>query len=237
MSVDPTDNGPNTGFGPASNGPNTQSADPSDQDQLNLVEAGNYYGHPNRNRGRYDPRQYVYQGNSAPANPGAFTQGLTTFSPSTDGITEYRAATFGGPMRGDLVAQKWNGETYRVTLSGDGRSVVSKVNLTTGLNGLDILTGPGGVLIGVDHSEDVLKIARPDVVPAGGVSVFDILPWRAPAGGGTPFIIGGNGFGTLADTSVTIGGIPAVVTSVSPTRLRVRSRRILIPPQNCSMLW
>jgi hypothetical protein len=123
-------------------------------------------------------------------------------------------------MRGDLLAQKWNGQTYRITLSDDGRSVVNNVTLTTSLNGLDILTGPGGVLIGVDHSEDVLKIARPNAVPPSGISVFDIFPWRAPASGGTPFVIGGNGFGTLANTSVIVGGIPAMLTSVSSTRIK-----------------
>jgi hypothetical protein len=215
-----TDNSPNIGFGPASTGPNTQEPDPEDVDELILVDAGDYYGHPNRNRGRDDSREYVYQGNSAPANPANFTQGLTTFLPSTNGITEYRAQTFGSAMRGDLLAQQWNGATYRITLSSHGRSVTSKVVLTNSLGGLDILTGPGGVLIAVDHSQDALKIAKPIGGAVAGLDVYDIFPWRAPASGGTPFVIGGSGFGTTANTSVTIGGIPAVLTSVSPTRIK-----------------
>jgi glucose/arabinose dehydrogenase len=214
-----TDNGPNFTFGPASTGPDTQAPDPQDDDELVLVEPGDYYGHPNRNRGRDDPREYVYQGNSAPANPAAFTHGLATFPASTNGIMEYRAQTFGGAMRGNLLVQKWNGATFRLTPGADGRSVISNVVLTTSLNGLDILGGPGGVLIGVDYSEGLLKIAKPNG-SVTGLAVFDIFPWRAPASGGTPFVIGGSGFGTVAETSVTIGGIPAVVTAVSPTRIK-----------------
>ncbi len=215
-----TDNGPNFGFGPASTGPTTEGPDPQDGDELNLIGLGDYYGHPNRNRGREDVREYVYQGNSAPANPAAFTQGLAAFAPSTNGITEYRAQTFGGAMQGELLTQQWRGQTYRTTLSPDGRSVTSNVILTVALNGLDILTGPGGVLIGIDYSDNAVKIARPIVAAAAGLSVYDIFPWRAPASGGTPFVIGGSGFGTLADTAVTIGGLPATLTSVSATRIR-----------------
>lgn len=214
-----TDNGPNPGFGPASMSADTQSAtDPAAPDELDLIEPGNYYGHPNRNRGRTDDRQNVYHGIVEPSVPGVFTQALTDFVSSTNGIVEYRANTFQGAMRGDLLAQKWNGETYRVILAADGRSVVSKQTLPVGLASLDITTGPGGVLFGMDFSSNKVVIARPDPTP--GFAVYDIFPWRAPATGGTGFVIGGEGFGTLADTTVTIDGIPAALTSVGPTRIR-----------------
>ena len=151
----------------------------------------------------------------------AFIQGLALFAPSTNGITEYRAQTFGGAMKGDLLAQQWNGTTYRLTLSPDGRSVTTHTTLTTPLESLDLVTAPGGGLIGIDHSGSRLMIAVPDDSAAGSPAAYDIHPWRAPAAGGTPFVIGGVGFGTTpAAVSVTIGGIAASITSVTPTRIR-----------------
>ena len=47
-------------------------------------------------------------------------------------------------MKGDLLAQQWNGETYRLSLSSDGRSVVTFTTLTTPLASLDFITAPGG---------------------------------------------------------------------------------------------
>ena len=213
-----TDNGPNHGFGAASTSATTQGPEPEAPDELNLIELGFYYGHPNRNLGLFDDRLNVYHDQSPPTQPGVFDQILETFTASTNGIDEYRAQTFGGAMRGDLVLQQWNGSTYRVKLSADGRDVVSKTNLPS-LHALDIVAGPGGVLLGVDHSGNEIVIARPIGATTDSFDVFDIFPWRAPVQGGNRFEISGVGFGNLGDTSVTIGAIPAGLTSVSPTRI------------------
>lgn len=213
-----TDNGPNGGFGAASTSANTQTNDPTAGDELNLIEEGHYYGHPNRNRGRYDDRQNVYRNATAPSITGHFTQMLTNLAASTDGITEYRANTFNGAMRGELLAQKWNGQTYRIALASNGRSVAIKQDLPTAMSSLDVVTGPGGVVIGVNYTGNKLSIARPQ--DTAGLAVYDIFPWRAPAAGGRSFVIGGNGFVTPANTTVTIGGLPATLTSVSATRIR-----------------
>ena len=53
----------------ASSGPTTEDPQPYDIDEINLIERGNYYGSPNRSRGRFDPRQNVYYNNSAPTIP------------------------------------------------------------------------------------------------------------------------------------------------------------------------
>lgn len=213
-----TDNGPNGGFGAASTSANTQSNDPTAGDELILLEDAHYLGHPNRNRGRYDDRQNVYRGTAVATIPGVFNQMLTNFAASTNGIVEYRANTFNGALRGELLAQKWNGQTYRVKLTQDGRGVLSKQNLPVSLNSLDLTTAPGGVVIGADYSGNQVVIARPE--HTAGLAVYDIFPWRAPQTGGQSFIICGNGFGTIGDTSVTIGGVPAQITSVTSTRIR-----------------
>ncbi len=215
-----TDNGPNAGFGGASLSPTTAGPDPEQGDTLNLIVEGNYYGHPNRNRGRYDARQNVYYDNAQPSIPGVFSQGLATFSPSVNGIDEYRAQTFNGAMRGELLLQKWNGTTFRTRLSSNRLSVVSAVPLPASLNVLDVVASPGGAILGVDYTGNQLVVARPSDVSATSLKVYDIFPWRAPATGVVSFVIGGHGFAELTNTTVTIGGLTALVQSVSSTRIR-----------------
>jgi glucose/arabinose dehydrogenase len=219
-----TDNGPDSGYGVASTGPTSDGKDALDDDELNLIELDDYYGHPNRNRGRIDARQNVYRANSATPDPASFIGGLAILPSSTNGIMEYRAQTFNGAMRGELLVQRLNEETHRLRLSADGRSVIAQAPLPVDLQALDLITGPGGVLIGTKHYWEQMTIARPND-PAGGLLVYDIHPWRAPASGGMPFVIGGRGF-VPSGTSVTIGGISAALTSVGPTRIRG-----IVPPK------
>ena len=92
-----TDNGPNDGFGAASTGLTTEGPDPQDKDEVLLIEFDNYYGHPNRSRGRYDARQNIYRTGSEPSIPEEFTQTLDLLNSSMDGVDEYRANTLPGP--------------------------------------------------------------------------------------------------------------------------------------------
>ncbi|BAY07354.1 malectin domain-containing carbohydrate-binding protein [Calothrix sp. NIES-2098] len=221
-----TDNGANANFGDISTGPNTQKPTPeyySAPDELNLVKAGEYYGHPNRNRGITDTRQNVYYAPTDPSIPGVYTAPLTTFESSTNGIDEYRATTFQNQLRGNLITQKWDGKLYSVTLSADG----TKVQKTTVLNadfpvadGLDVLAGPGGAIVGIDLTSNSITVAMPNDSSVGtNPAVWDIFPWRAPAIGGNTFVIGGKNFGNLGNTQVSIGGQFASLTSVTSERI------------------
>jgi Domain of unknown function (DUF4347)/Malectin domain/Glucose / Sorbosone dehydrogenase/IPT/TIG domain len=216
-----TNNGANAGFGAVSTSATTQQPyNITDADELNLVIGGAYYGSPNRNRGRYDPRQNVFYSALDSGIPGVVTAPLATTQASTNGITEYRATTFGGQLRGDLLAQKWNGSIYNFSLSLDGQSV-TKTEILSGISdGLDIVTGPGGAILGIDFSDNSITVALPNDPTASGTVAYDIFPWRAPAAGGGSFTIGGVNFGTLTDTTVTIGSQTAILTSVSPTRIK-----------------
>lgn len=215
-----TDNGPNSGFGAASTSAAAQGPDPEQNDTLNHVIEGHYYGHPNRNRGRTDSRQNVYYNNAAASLPGVFSQGMGSFVPSMDGIDEYRAETFNGAMRGNLILQQWNGFTYRVKLSTNGLSIVSAEPLPIAMNALDVASGPGGALVGVDYTENQVLVATPDDVSATGMKALDIFPWRGPATGAVSFVIGGTGFSGLGDTHVLIGNAMSTLTSVSSNRIR-----------------
>ncbi|HPF41305.1 MAG TPA: malectin domain-containing carbohydrate-binding protein [Phycisphaerae bacterium] len=224
-----TDNGPNPSFGPASTSATTEStSDPNEGDEFMLVEEDHYYGHPNRNRGRCDDRQNVYHDLTGVSVEGVFTQMLTELTPSTDGVMEYRSETFNGEMRGDIIVQKWNGPTRRIQLSAEGRSVLANEALNVTADSLDITMGPGGAIYGANYSDNKISVLRPFV--AAGFNAFDITPWRAPATGGVPFVIAGTSFGTLANTSVTIGGVPATLTSVSATRIRGVTPATANPP-------
>ena len=214
-----TDNGGDVNLGASSTGPASEGPDPDDLDTVNYVVEGDYYGHPNRNRGRADARQNVYYDTVAASIPATFHQALFDTTSSTNGIDEYRAQTFNGAMRGQLIIQKWNGPTRRVELSGDGSQSLGVTDLNVSLGSLDVTAGPGGVLIGADFSAGKLVLARPSDAAATGVTVYDIFPWRAPTSGGHSFVIGGSGFGTLASTSVTIDGVAATLTAVSSTRI------------------
>ncbi len=217
-----TDNDSGAGYGAASTGPDTQTLTPGEEDidSVDRIIQGNYYGHPNRNRGRTDPRQNVYYTANS-SFPGIINAAIVTFPSSINGIDEYRSAAFDSQMRGDLLVQKWNAQTYRLELSEDHLTVTNSYALLFNeIDSLDLLTGPGGALIGIDYSQDYVIAAIPNDISAVGLKVFDIFPWRAPATGGAQFVISGVGFETLATTSVTIGGLPATLTSVSPTRIR-----------------
>jgi glucose/arabinose dehydrogenase/N-acetylneuraminic acid mutarotase len=216
-----TDNGPNKSFGVASLSATTQTAvHPEDEDELLLVEYDHYYGHPNRNRGRTRPIENVYLDTLAPPQAG-FTQTLTTFPSSDNGIVEYRSAGFGGQLRGDLMVQKYNGVVRRVQLSADKLSVTSVTSLDPSLvsKGLNLRAGPGGALITIDYNGDKLRVSLPNDTSINGPTVLDITPWRAANTGATPFVIGGENFGTLADTTVSIDGQPATLTSVDSKRI------------------
>lgn len=225
-----TDNGSNSGFGPASlsltadGGVGSANA----MDEVNLVEPGVYYGSANRSRGRYDSRQAIFRDPALPSEPELFRAPLRIVDSSTNGIDEYRATAFNSAMRGELIAAKWNSGLYRLPLSADGRMITGETlyedNNNTAVppnRGLDVIAGPGGALIVLDYSGNRVRVQIPDDVAAVGPTPYDIFPWRVTAGGGQAFVIGGVNFGTdLSNVSVTIGGVPATLTSVSDTRIR-----------------
>jgi N-acetylneuraminic acid mutarotase/glucose/arabinose dehydrogenase len=214
-----TDNGANSGLGNGSTGPSSDNDTAESADEIILIEQGLYYGHPNRNRGRYDAREYTYHDDTEPSLPGVFRQKLGGISSSINGIAEYRATTFGGQMQGDLLVQRWKGYLRRVSLSDDGRSITNIENLEPRTDSLGVMTGPGGAIIGIKYQGQRVDVLVPEDAGAVGVTAYDILPWRALATGGADFVIGGENFGTLAETTVTIGGTPAPLTAVTSRRI------------------
>ncbi|BAY94837.1 MULTISPECIES: malectin domain-containing carbohydrate-binding protein [unclassified Tolypothrix] len=218
-----TDNGHNPGFGDISTSATTQKPATGAPDELNLIEQGNYYGSPNRNRGISDPRQNVYYDPSQASIPGVYTAPIATNTASTNGIDEYRATAFNNQLRGNLITQRWNAEVSTYQLSADGKTVQKIDTINNVGGGLDILTGPGGALVGINYSDKKITVATPNDAAAIGVTAYDIFPWRAPANndaGKNTFVIGGKNFGTLANTQVIIGGKTATITEVNSERIK-----------------
>lgn len=216
-----TENGPNVGFGKASLSESTEAGDPNTMDKVLLLGKNHYYGHANRNRGRFEPRENRYYSPWAVANPELYTQPLIELPSSKDGIDEYRANTFGGSLRGSLLVQEWNGFLSALKLSADGRSVESFSERVWGTQrGLDVVCGPGGAIVVVDYSGGQVNVSLPDDKNVSTMTAYDVFPWRAPASGGFQFVIGGKGFGTLADTTVRFGSLRAEISSVTPRRIK-----------------
>jgi hypothetical protein len=138
------DNSSNYGQGgvPVNEGPagvctNQQNEPGTNQaEALHLVEGPGYYGgHPNPTRG--NKSNTFNANNQSPVTtanpvecdyqaPGAENGSLTTFSSSTNGLTEYTASNFGGAMKGNLLAASFEEKIYRIKLNSTGDGVVSK---------------------------------------------------------------------------------------------------------------
>jgi glucose/arabinose dehydrogenase len=116
-----TDNGPFPGFATSSSCTEA-NATTSGEDELNLIEEGAYYGHPNRNRGRYNPEECIYHAPNEPSS-GKYRAPLVIMprGSSCNGIAEYTSDAFNGELRGDLLcAGTGDGALRRTALSPDG---------------------------------------------------------------------------------------------------------------------
>lgn len=178
-----TDNGTNAGLGGGSTSCTTDDPDPwfpddRSPDELNLIEAGNYYGQPNRNRGRFDVRQCVYH-NGTEGDGADWTGPIDLLPVSTNGLVEYTAGTFSGKLQGDLFyVALIDGLLGRVQLSGDGTSVVSQTTFADGfVFPLDVTVGNGGTIYVAEFGASVITFLKPNVAPppVGGLSLDEGL--------------------------------------------------------------
>lgn len=193
------------------------------EDELNFVTEGAFLGHPNIARGLLDPRQVLENAVFDPSVPSTdeYTAPLVDIPSSTNGIDEYRSEVFGGQLQGQLIAQRFNNQVFFFELDDAGTGLVSVNSIGNGqiADGLDILTGPGGVIFGIDRNEDRITIAEPVDNSVTTPTAFDIFPFRAPADGGNQFVIGGTNFGNINNTTVEIDGVDAELISVESNRI------------------
>eukprot|EP00168_Porphyra_purpurea_P014337 TRINITY_DN4099_c0_g1_i2.p1 TRINITY_DN4099_c0_g1~~TRINITY_DN4099_c0_g1_i2.p1 ORF type:complete len:835 (+),score=267.74 TRINITY_DN4099_c0_g1_i2:153-2657(+) len=201
------DNGPNIGYGDVSH-TCTESA-PMDEDDdpvirwdklLRVVEGG-YYGHPNRNRGRDDPRQCTYQLPLAEA-PG-YTPSLAYFQPSSNGIAEMRVNIFRGALKGHLYFSRFaSGGTGLVTAASvNTRGVLvggaRDIRTVKFFSGLSITVDPyGGFVmprVRQGHAAVLIPIYKRDAT--AGTLVLSVTPNRGPRAGNYRVFVAGFNFG------------------------------------------
>lgn len=174
-----TDNGPNTTYGKKSESCTTESDDPSAKDELNYIVEGEYYGHPNRNRG-----ECVF---------GAGKQPAATFESSTDGITEYSSNAFSGSLKGELICSKYSvgggGKSWRFAVDESG-NVKNQVQMTA-YSGLSITNGIHGELVMPKVGQGHIAVLKPKYPAPTGPMMIAVTPRRGK-GGQTVLIAGEN---------------------------------------------
>ena len=226
-----TDNGP---VGPdVSTSCSESGSGVSFSDELNLIEQGNYYGHPNRNRGLGlpDARQCVYHPGEE-ASGGGYTEPIAVLPEhcSCDGIAEYTNAAFGGAMQGDLVIARFNmGTIMRVVLSPDGSSMVSTSLLESEPENpfefsgpLDVAVGPDGTIYIAELGDDAIGYLAPDTDRDGCADSRElgssaVLGGRRDANYFWDFFDTPTGSPPARDRVVTIADIGAVVARFGTT--------------------
>lgn len=187
-------------------------------DELLRLVRGNYYGHPNRNRARDDPRQCTYHGPDAPAAAG-YTPPLVNLKKSSmNGVVEYMGNHWCGALKHELLVAKFSGatspgETLRVSLGGGGTTVAA-LSTVTPFSGLLLAPTATGALLAPQPQKNRLLVYEPVVggpPPAAGSppTVTGVTPHRGPVGGGNLVTVGGTGFGGGDGVvTATIGGKP-----------------------------
>ena len=211
-----TDNGPNFGYGDKSVTCTTSGPDPEEPDELNLLVQGGYYGHANRFRGATDPRQCVWRSLNETSDA-EYTAPLTTFPASTNGITEYWTNSFGGQLRGHLLASRWGGELFDVEISNGGLTVIKNEILEID-GGLDVTVHYTGSMFIAQNQNDKIILYKPDEPAQSGVYINSVSPFRGPINGGRELLVYGSGF-DAGSAGVLVGGKECTINSATSTEI------------------
>lgn len=190
------DNSANQGFGVVSLSCTTSGPQPPDEpDRLLRIIRGRYYGMPNRNRGRYDPRQCMYRGPRDKVATGGYTPPLATFVSSTNGMAEYTAARFNNALRGDLfsskVAFQSKGLLYQTRLASEGASIIGAPTVFWPDSGLSLVVDAAGSMVMAKTFQRRVLILRPVESNPERVVVLGVHPVRGPAQGGNVLLVAG----------------------------------------------
>ncbi len=205
-----TDNGPNINFGLTSTSCTTSAPDPESDDKLVRLLRGQYYGHPNRNRGRNDPKQCVYRPPWEPSGDG-YVEPMGLMTSSTDGIIEYRANSFQGAIRGDLFMSKVsfgeNGMLWRAELSWNGEWLEAGPYQFLDRSGLSLTQGLWGELVMPQLKKYTVLVYQPWEDPPTAIQMLNVYPDRGPRAGGNVIMITGHHL-NQPDLVVMVGDRP-----------------------------
>ncbi|NHC14407.1 Kelch repeat-containing protein [Motilibacter deserti] len=195
-SYPPSPTAPCTGMGdtrPWNSGGNNPGLQ---NDDLNLIEEGRYYGTPNPTRGECVFKNGSYQGVAPAPN---YTPPMFDLGPnrSANGIIEYTGSAFCGQLDKSLLITNYSvgDDVTLVQLAADGRSVTSAKRLVGGFKDpLPIVQGPGGSIVVGEFGGNKVTILEPQ----------DIGCWStAPA---LPEKLLDSGAGVIGSTMYLVGG-------------------------------
>lgn len=205
-----TDNGPNVNFGKTSLSCSTSGPDPESDDKLLRIVRGQYYGHPNRNRGRKDAKQCQYKSPWEPTK-GGYVEPIGLMKSSTNGIIDYRANTFEGAIRGDLflsqVAFSEDGLLWRAELSKNGEWLQEGPYYFGGKSGLSLVMGLWGELVMPQLEKSTVLVYKPKENRPKTIRMLNVYPPRGPKSGGNTIMITGSHLNS-SDVQVLVGGSP-----------------------------
>ncbi|CAN8071727.1 unnamed protein product [Agarophyton chilense] len=225
-----TDNGPNTGFGLTSTSCTEEAPDAESEDKLLRLVAGAYYGHPNRNRARTDPKQCVYKGLEE-ENGHGYMKPIGTMSSSTNGIIEYRANSFQGALKENMLMSKVafgaEGLVWRVEMTPNGHALTSQPYQFFDQSGVSLVQGLYGELVMPQLKKYRILALQPDEPSPSSVSIISINPSRGPKSGGTEVFITGH-FLNAHDLVIRFGGAPC--TNI--VDIKYQHVRCVTPPGN-----
>lgn len=187
-----TDNGPNFGYGDISVDCDTTAPFVEKQyDELNLVQQGVYYGHPNRNRGGSQCKYIPGVVNGEPGQPKA------QLVSSSTAVTEYTANVFGTDLKEKLIVGKYaasgSGLLWRIEESENGG--VNPIQMAD-YSALSMTVGLHGELIMPRVQQGFVAVMKPIYKVPTGPFVMNVSPRRGIAGGKV-FVSGENFAATL----------------------------------------
>lgn len=190
-----TDNGPNRKFGPASVGCGEddevdENTLPSIRvkDEVNLIQRGSFYGHPNRNRG-----QCVHDGTGT-VKPKLRIQSATT------GIVEYTSNAFSGALQGQMVLSKYaasgDGRTWRISIERNNDEVsLSRAIPMSFTSGVVVENGLHGELFMPKVQKGFVAVLKPIYKYDGGSGVPFVIAVSPNRGrSGHRVLVTGEGF-------------------------------------------
>lgn len=214
------DNGPNLGYGDVSRTCSvTTPMDPdapyaTRRDKLLRVTPGGYYGHPNRNRGRDDPRQCTYR---LPFEQAAgYTKSLADFEPSSNGIAEMRVNLYRGALKGHFFFSRFasGGDglltAVNVLPSGALAGGAKSIRTVKHFSGLSVTVSPYGSLVmpRVRQGHAAVLIPIYKRTPDAGPLVLSVTPNRGPRRGGYRVWVAAYHWGTPSPPVVKVGNKP-----------------------------